>query len=285
MKPPRTWAAQVGALALVVVGTGIAECSRAAAAGTPQTIAVVIAPNGTLVVADIAGTTPTGAPAQDSVLAIAEQRDKVSVLMQGSVPFTLGSPQCSFPDPALKTKALCRGLAATARYELWLGPGNDNASVDHPSGPVQIVGGYGDDTVKVLGAQTSTVWGDNQTQDIFRDGDDDLYGGPQPDAIYGGGGNDRIAGGRGADTVSGGFGDDLLFGGDGRDHLVGGLGHDALVGGGGVDVMDSLDNNGPDSVDCRGDDGLRDTLYWERPTADGRQIDHLIGCTRAESGL
>lgn len=120
---------------------------------------------------------------------------------------------------------------------------------DPPSGPVELVGGEGQD-ILTGGA-----------------GDDVLIGGNGDDILDGGAGNDTLYGGEGRDTLQGGAGDDLLWGGPDDDLLLGGAGADDLIGGGGHDWLDGGEDADADSL--AGGEG-NDTLI-------GRAGDWLTG--------
>jgi Ca2+-binding RTX toxin-like protein len=109
-----------------------------------------------------------------------------------------------------------------------------------------ILGGTGNDNLKVSLGASSIDGGD---------GNDSIFGGQGNDFIFGGLGNDYILLGWGEDTVYGGGGDDYVTndvkvpvdpknknnkyidGGDGNDELYGGTGYDTIFGQSGMDTI------------------------------------------------
>lgn len=94
---------------------------------------------------------------------------------------------------------------------------------EHPSQPIIIDAGDGDDTVFDSGADALII------------------GGAGNDSIRGNSGRDTLQGNAGRDSLDGGAGDDLLFGGSGNDTLIGGAGYDLLHGQVGNDRILAVD--------------------------------------------
>jgi Ca2+-binding RTX toxin-like protein len=132
------------------------------------------------------------------------------------------------------------------------------------TGPVNITGSAGDNTLNG-GAGGDGIDG-GAGNDLLNggDGNDSLYGGAGNDILVGGNGFDYLTGDIGNDTLDGGADNDFLDGGAGFDSLVGGTGNDTLNGGADNDVLDGgagsdnlIGGEGFDVV--RGGDG-NDTL-------------------------
>ncbi|MCC4799500.1 alkaline phosphatase [Enterovibrio norvegicus] len=93
-------------------------------------------------------------------------------------------------------------------------------------------------------AVAETLYGTNESDNIFSFGGDDVkvgFGGD--DNVFGGRGDDLMTGGAGNDFVSGGRGDDVVGGGSGNDILYGGLGNDYVLGGTGDDLLLAVSGN------------------------------------------
>jgi Ca2+-binding RTX toxin-like protein len=69
-------------------------------------------------------------------------------------------------------------------------------------------------------------------------GNDTLKGGNAADILLGGDDEDSIVAGAGNDSIDGGNGNDVILGGYGNDELTGGAGNDTLNGGGGLDCAE-----------------------------------------------
>ena len=116
------------------------------------------------------------------------------------------------------------------------------------------------------------------------DGDDTITGGADDDLLDGGDGMDVLDGGVGDDQVHGGAGDDDLTGGTGDDYLVGGAGTDTMRGGIGSDVY--VVDSAADVIEeaaASGDDELRALASYA--LADGIEIETLRVEETVETGL
>lgn len=87
--------------------------------------------------------------------------------------------------------------------------------------------------------------------------DDPMNGTSVQDLMFGYGGNDYLLGYAGNDSLEGGSGNDALDGGDGpdnvNDNIIGGEGAndaDKLLGGAGDDIINAVDYDPWDDIDC-----------------------------------
>lgn len=151
---------------------------------------------------------------------------------------------------------------AVERLTIDTGDGNDNIDLDLQVADLEkfIHAGAGNDTVNLEGVLLDpadpTIYGG--------DGDDIIFGSPNPDLIYGGSGNDLLRGGGGVDTIYGEDGNDtfgivgvaqdpgadFFFGGDGSDLFIWnpGDGNDLFEGGAGEsDRLQFEGNDNPNS--------------------------------------
>jgi hypothetical protein len=138
------------------------------------------------------------------------------------------------------------------------GDEDDAITVEATGASAFVVGGAGDDTLRLLGDATGSVYGETGDDVIRGDGapaevsgeDDRLFGGSGSDRISGGTGsdhlqgdgaqphgNDVLRGGGDSDRILGDGGDDQLSGGGGADYQVGGVGNDVVAGGPGQDDL------------------------------------------------
>ena len=102
------------------------------------------------------------------------------------------------------------------------GVGGEAGEADVFGGFVTLVGGAGNDTIRVPMPVPYYADADNGYYQAYS-----LIGGAGDDLLVGGAGNDTLDGGAGRDRLYGGFGDDLLLGRDGFvDYLDGGKGLD-----------------------------------------------------------
>ena len=106
-----------------------------------------------------------------------------------------------------------------------------------PGGPLNLLGGAGDDNLQG-GAGADTInGGDGQNYLRGNDGNDVIQGGSGFDDANGNKGNDTVYGGTGNDWVVGGQDQDLLFGQDGNDIVYGNIGNDTCYGDAGADTI------------------------------------------------
>ncbi len=167
------------------------------------------------------------------------------------------------------------------RFEKTIGPANvqtgDLDDAVDANGHFRVLGGTGNDFLRVLGSSPSTVSGD--------DGDDRLtseasvgqvFGGNAgDDKVIGGDGRDEVRGGSGNDTVLGGGDNDLMSGNSGRDELLGGTGNDRMFGRSGNDRL--FGNQGADRLQGNGgNDGLAGGSGSDRISG-GTGADRLFG--------
>jgi len=208
------------------------------------------------VVADLAGSSSSGEPGENDVVA-----DDFERAVGGGGGDVL------------------RGNAAAN----WIEGGAGDDILDGRLGADQLRGGDGDDTVdyssRAAAVRVSLLCcgydnGEEGEGDLVQAenavggaGDDVLLGGVEGSALKGGAGADTISGlygddilqgGSGNDDLAGAVGDDELNGGDGDDTLDGSFGADLLVGGSGADTVDYSSQSAPVSVTIDGtaDDGL-----------------------------
>jgi len=173
---------------------------------------------------------------------------------------------CSQDDDGVTTCS-----AVLTDITVFLGDGNDTASLVGVPAPALIAGGNGNDSI---------TGGDN---------DDNLVGGDGGDFIVGGGGNDNINGGTGSDSLEGGPGDDTIRGGgndpfstSGNDTIRGGPGHDTLDGGSGsltdpdYDRLDYSDESTPIVVNLTTGEGT-DTVRGFEEVLGGAGDDDITG--------
>jgi len=125
------------------------------------------------------------------------------------------------------------------------GSGDDTIKLTGLTIPATVYGGVGNDTIDASGVGVSVYLYGEEGNDILTggSGDDVLDGGEGNDRLYGGLGNDILIGGAGDDRIGGQAGDDILYGGEGRDSLDGGIGDDTLYGGAGDDTILGGDGN------------------------------------------
>jgi Ca2+-binding RTX toxin-like protein len=177
--------------------------------------------------------------------------------------------------------------------------GSDSDVINAGAGNDIVFGGTGNDAL-FGGTENDTLYGQGDDDSLYgEDGDDvlvaavgndALFGGTGNDSLFGGSGLDYFEGGAGNDTIYAGAGDDWLFGdhnpntlpphsplviggddylngeegnddlrgGAGNDTLLGGSGNDRLIGGDGDDVLHGED--GDDTL--HGDFGV-DVLYGD----------------------
>ena len=162
-----------------------------------------------------------------------------------------------------------------------LGGITDNDSLSGAAGNDLIDGGEGNDTLDGGDGADSLFGGDQN--DLINTGGNTTFGN---DSAFGGNGNDTIIGGSGnillygdagadfinmsgADAVSqhfafGGDGNDTISGSAGADYMDGGPGADVINAGAGDDAVNSLDAQGPDTLD--GGAGI-DSLALSRSSA------------------
>jgi len=116
-----------------------------------------------------------------------------------------------------------------------------------PGGSIAVIGGGGDDTIKILsgpGAAVNGVGTLNAPPDA-----------PGNGLVAAGAGDDTVEGGIGDDSISGGAGDDMLMAGAGGDTLDGGGGSDSIDGGEGFDIV-MLSDMSRDDVTVSTEGGL-----------------------------
>lgn len=150
----------------------------------------------------------------------------------------------------------------------------------YPQYHERIIGGPGSDTVYGSDDGADDAWGYDGDDTIYGYGGDDwLDGGFEKltiadgsDTLYGNLGNDTLAGRYGSDKLYGGGGNDVLCAGPGNDQLSGGSGQDTLLGGCAITLFPPLTyepgtggdtytaNDGDDTIQAGGDDGIKDTV-------------------------
>ncbi len=168
--------------------------------------------------------------------------------------------------------------------------GSDSDVINAGAGNDIVFGGTGNDAL-FGGTENDTLYGQGDDDSLYGEdgddvlvaavGDDALFGGTGNDTLLGGSGIDYLEGGVGNDTIYAGAGDDWLFGehnpntrppnspvvigGDdylngeeGNDDLQGGAGNDTLLGGSGNDLL--FGGDGDDVL--HGEDG-NDTLHGD----------------------
>ena len=81
------------------------------------------------------------------------------------------------------------------------------------------LGGAGDDLI-AGGDGADSLWGDLNTKELVKFGDDSIFGGAGGDYIYGGEGNDWLCGEDGDDYIDATFGADFVDGGAGIDFAI-----------------------------------------------------------------
>lgn len=148
--------------------------------------------------------------------------------------------------------------------KLELGAGADQVNAASVTGPLDIFGGAGNDTIQSGSGNDSLSGGD---------GADSISGGAGADSIAGGNDNDTVFGGDGADTIYGDGGADLLVGDAGADSLFGGTGADTLRGGQGNDTITTGD--GADVVTLSFGGGNDLVFDFNMTRVDGRTVDQL----------
>lgn len=136
-----------------------------------------------------------------------------------------------------------------------------------------VIGGAGDDTVRVEG--NATVYGGDGADFLSATlngdhilwgeaGDDNVTGGEGWDYLHGNQGDDHVAGNGGDDWVMGGQGRDAVYGGRGNDLVYGNMGADSCYGGQGDDrILGGQDQDqlwGEDGADFLSGDRGSDTL-------------------------
>ncbi len=131
----------------------------------------------------------------------------------------------------------------------------------------KLVGGAGDDIITGSYFNDRIFGDEDDYEEYFSDGNDDISAGDGYDYIHGGGGNDIIRGGNDNDIICGDSGDDELHGDDGNDSILGGSGEDTIYGGNGVDtIFGDADNDliygGEDNDTINGGEG-DDVLYGD----------------------
>ncbi|MFI0816169.1 calcium-binding protein [Streptomyces sp. NPDC021098] len=174
---------------------------------------------------------------------------------------------CTYPSAADHTAVQCvipepLGSDDSTTFELFLGDGDDTASVDGGAGTIAAIrGGAGDDVLKGTGqneflgedgddridggdgmgvrggAGDDTIVGACSYECRGDTGDDTLTGTGEADNLYGDDGNDILRAGADNDYVYGGKGNDTLYGEDGNDTMYGNSGNDTLYGGKGADTL------------------------------------------------
>jgi Ca2+-binding RTX toxin-like protein len=125
------------------------------------------------------------------------------------------------------------------------GPGDDEISMrGNPDGELDFVSAFGrtgDDTIRRDEPPTDDphFW----IESFGGPGNDELFGGPNPDLLAGGPGDDRVLGRGSVNFLLGGAGSDHLLGGPSRDHVIGGPGPDDLHGGAHRDRLNGAAGN------------------------------------------
>ncbi len=111
------------------------------------------------------------------------------------------------------------------------------------SGPMQLFGGDGADTIRAFGTASLTIVGGDDSND----GSDLIYGGNGDDVTFGNGGNDTILDDAGNNTVVLGFGNDSFHAADGSMLLFANQGNDLIdLRGAGTDT--AFAGSGDDSI-------------------------------------
>ncbi|MFI0964065.1 calcium-binding protein [Streptomyces sp. NPDC021080] len=132
-------------------------------------------------------------------------------------------------------------LTSGGRDVLYGQDGNDHLSGGGGAYNEGANGGAGNDTLTDCGftchgdAGNDVLYGGSQSEGIYTDYDNSLYGDDGNDTIHGNAGDDLIQGGRGNDRLYGDSGKDKIYGNSGNDLIHGGAGTDTLSGGPGTD--------------------------------------------------
>ena len=84
----------------------------------------------------------------------------------------------------------------------------------------QVIGGGGNDILKVIGYGASLLGGDGDDKLYGHFGNDDLHGEVGNDELYGNAGDDSLSGESGADYMAGGAGNDVYYVDDANDQVV-----------------------------------------------------------------
>jgi Ca2+-binding RTX toxin-like protein len=267
-------AVAAGLLAASVAGVIAAPSSGAAAA--PPAATVVGVGNGVLNVIDWSTNNNAFIRVSEKnvTTALIQSADRIVLSSGCQYTWRIDKDKKNDNEPGYDRYATCAGVMAS--YDVYGLDGNDSITVDHPSGAVQLVGGEGDDFLKVISGR-SIMYGDYGPGDVAPNwaagGNDNLNGGKDADVMYGNGGNDAIRGGAGPDQLFGQLGDDVIDGGDGADVITGSWGRDQVNGQKGKDVFRERDGNfGSDQIVCGGDEGIKDVLEFDAG------IDVLVGC-------
>ncbi|GAA0462950.1 calcium-binding protein [Streptomyces olivaceiscleroticus] len=174
---------------------------------------------------------------------------------------------CTYPTAADHTVVQCivpepLGSDDSTNYEVYLGDGDDRATITSDTGAIAAIhGGAGADVLKGTGqnqydggdgndridgsdglgadggAGNDTITGACQYVCRGGAGDDSVTGTGDINALYGDDGNDILHAGSDNDEVYGGRGNDKLYGEDGNDTMYGNSGDDVLYGGRGKDTL------------------------------------------------
>ncbi|MEU0838802.1 calcium-binding protein [Streptomyces sp. NPDC005962] len=174
---------------------------------------------------------------------------------------------CKYPSAADHTVVRCviaepLGSDDSTTFELFLGDGDDTATVDGKAGTIAALrGGEGDDVLKGTGQNQfmgeggddrvdggngmgvrggdgdDTITGACEYECRGDAGNDTLTGTGDADNLYGDDGDDILRAGADNDFVYGGKGNDTLYGEDGNDTMYGNSGDDTLYGGKGTDTL------------------------------------------------
>lgn len=221
--------------------------------------------------------TYTAAAHQTNKVTIAESYtggyEAITYVIDDDVPIRAGHG-CSHPVGTDRTKVSCTVTTLEsqdpyAALEMSLGDGRDTVTSDNTTGQIyyfnridlgsgddrltdntgvdgnEVVGGTGDDTLRIGRLATVAAGDGNDTVDATGGynivnggkGDDLLRGGAADQILNGDDGNDTLYGGTGADLLYGGKGNDVLYGNSGDDKLYGNSGDDKLYGGPGRDTL------------------------------------------------
>ncbi|HVJ97631.1 MAG TPA: hypothetical protein VNC41_12450, partial [Acidimicrobiia bacterium] len=199
-------AVAAGLLAASVAGSVAAPSSGAAVAPPPPAATVVGVGNGVLNVID--WSTKNNAfirvSEKNVTTALIQSADRIALSSGCQYTWRIDKDKKNDNEPGYDRYATCSGVMAS--YDVYGHDGNDSLTADHPSGAVQLVGGDGDDMLKVISGR-SVIYGDDGPGQVppnaFAGGNDNLNGGKDADVIYGNGGNDAIRGGAGPDQLSG----------------------------------------------------------------------------------
>ena len=143
--------------------------------------------------------------------------------------------------------------------DLMITAGDGNDAVDGFNGENTVLGGAGDDLLRIAAtSNTLNAADDGQLQsvetvsaggasagvelDLSNQTEGfNIVGSASGDTITGANGSDSIFAFEGNDDISGGSGDDSIFAGAGNDNISGGSGNDTIVGGGGNDSINAGD--------------------------------------------